>query len=55
MNDIENRIETLKIAIAWNRAFLATLPKDADPKAEEKLAADQDKLAELRAKLARAA
>ena len=52
MTDTERRIETLRAAIALNRAILACVPKGADPKAEAQLAADRAELAALLAKAA---
>lgn len=49
--EVETRIETLKVAIAINSRFLASVPREADKKTEKQIDADKEELAKLRAEL----
>lgn len=49
--EIETRIETLKLAVAINSRFLAAVPNGADKATEKQLELDNEELVRLRAKL----
>lgn len=49
--EIETRIETLKLAVAINSRFLAAVPSGADKKTERQVELDKEELVRLRAKL----
>lgn len=49
--EIETRIETLRLAVAINSRFLGSVPSGADKKTERQVDADKEELAKLRAKL----
>jgi hypothetical protein len=49
--EIETRIETLKMAVAINSRFLASVPSGADKATEKQVELDKEELVKLRAEL----